>query len=116
MSSAIIVERSITPARRAELGVDGWPLWKDRVGSRTLTWMQRKITIFWRRGGSDAGRREPVTVGKGDLVIIPAAVAAGGQSRRAPALPLGRTVSGLLHHLEKRSRRGMGPACLNPTA
>jgi uncharacterized protein len=73
MSSAIIVERSITPARRAELGVDGWPLWKDRVGSRTLTLDAAENNYFL------AGEAvltledgEPVTVGKGDLVIIPA--------------------------------------------
>jgi len=36
MSGAIIVERGITPARRAELGEDGWPVWKDGAGKRTL--------------------------------------------------------------------------------
>jgi uncharacterized protein len=73
MSSAIIVERSITPARRAELGVDGWPLWKDRVGSRTLTldaaennYLLAGEAVLTLEDG------EPVTVGKGDLVIIPA--------------------------------------------
>jgi len=37
MSEPIIVEHHITPARRAELGVDGWPVWKDGTGSRILT-------------------------------------------------------------------------------
>jgi len=72
MSDAIIVERGITPARRAELGVDGWPLWKDGQGSRTLTldaaeknYFLAGEVVLTMEGG------EPVTVGKGDLAIIP---------------------------------------------
>ncbi len=71
--SSIIVERGIAPTRRAELGVDGWPLWKDGMGSRTLTldapeknYFLAGEVILTMEGG------EPVTVGKGDLAIIPA--------------------------------------------
>jgi len=73
MNSAIIVERGIAPARRAELGVDGWPLWKDGAGSRSLTldapeknYLLAGEVVLTLEGG------ESVTVGKGDLVIIPA--------------------------------------------
>lgn len=73
MSGAIVVERGITPARRAELGVDGWPLWKDAAGCRTLTldapeknYFLTGEVVLTLEGG------EPVTAGKGDLVIIPA--------------------------------------------
>lgn len=73
MNDSIIVERGITAARRAELGVDGWPLWKDGVGSRALTLDASEKSYFLAgeavltlEGG------EPVSVRQGDLVIIPA--------------------------------------------
>jgi uncharacterized cupin superfamily protein len=73
MSGAIVVEHSITPARRAELGVDGWPLWKDGAGSRTLS-LEAPEKSYFLAGEAvltlEGG--ESVTVGKGDLVIIPA--------------------------------------------
>ena len=73
MSEPIIVEHNITPARRAELGVDGWPVWKDGTGSRILTLDAPEQSCFLAgeavltlEGG------ESVTVGKGDLVVLPA--------------------------------------------
>ena len=75
MSGSIIVERGIAPARRAELGVDGWPLWKDGAGSRDLTleapeksYILAGEVVLTLDGG------EPVMAGKGDLVFIPAGV------------------------------------------
>lgn len=70
---AILVERDLSPTRRAELGVDGWPLWKDAVGSRTLTLeaaehsylLDGSVTLT-PEGGA------PVTAARGDLVVIPA--------------------------------------------
>jgi uncharacterized protein len=73
MSERIVAERGIDAARRAELGVDGWPVWKDGVGDRTLTLDAAEKSYFL--AGEvvltlDGG--EAVTVGKGDLVVIPA--------------------------------------------
>lgn len=75
MTSMIIVERAITSARRVELGVDGWPVWKDAVGSRSLTldatdksYFLAGEAVLTLEGG------EPVHVRPGDLVIIPAGV------------------------------------------
>ena len=70
---AIRVERDLSPARRAEQGVEGWPLWKDAVGSRTLTvdaaehsyLLDGSVTLT-PEGGA------PVTAARGDLVVIPA--------------------------------------------
>lgn len=73
MSDAIVLERGITPARRAELGVDGWPVWKDGAGRRILT-LDAAEKSFFLAGEAvltlEGG--EPVSVGPGDLVIIPA--------------------------------------------
>ena len=73
MSETILVERGISAARRAELGVDGWPVWKDGAGHRTLNQNAAEKSYFLSgevvltlEGG------ESVRVGKGDLVIIPA--------------------------------------------
>ncbi len=73
MSDAIIVECGIPPARRAELGVDGWPIWKDGTGSRVLTLESTEKSYFI--SGEAVLTLEdgaPVTVRKGDLVVIPA--------------------------------------------
>jgi uncharacterized cupin superfamily protein len=73
MSDTIMVERSLSAPRRAELGVDGWPVWKDGAGRRTLTQDAAEKSYFLAgeailtlEGGVS------VQVGKGDLVIIPA--------------------------------------------
>lgn len=68
----ILVERDLSPARRTELGVDAWPLWKDAVGSRSLTLdacehsylLEGSVTLTPENGTA-------VTVGRGDLVTIP---------------------------------------------
>jgi len=73
MSERIVVERGISRVRMAELGVSGWPLWKDVVGNRTVTLEATERSYFLAgevvltlEGG------DPVSVGIGDLVIIPA--------------------------------------------
>ena len=73
MSGMIIVERGISAARRAELGVDGWPLWKDGAGSRTLT-LEAPEQSYLLAGEVvlTLADGEAVTAGKGDLVVIPA--------------------------------------------
>ena len=73
MSEAILVERAISPARRAELGVDGWPVWKDGAGSRALALDATEKSYFL--SGEALLTLEdgaPVTVRQGDLVVIPA--------------------------------------------
>lgn len=73
MSDAIILEPALSPARRAELGVDGWPLWKDAVGRRTLTQEASEKSYFL--AGEAVLTLEghaPVNVRRGDLVVIPA--------------------------------------------
>ena len=73
MSGGIIVERDITPARLTELGVDGWPLWKDAVGSRTLNLDATEYSYFLSgEAVLTLQGEEPVQVGRGDLVILPA--------------------------------------------
>ncbi len=70
---AIQVERQISPARLNELGVHGWPTWKDGVGTRQLDYdaaeksflLDGSVTLNMTDGTS-------VNVEKGDLVIIPA--------------------------------------------
>jgi uncharacterized cupin superfamily protein len=73
MNDKLIVEREAPPARLAELGVHGWPTWKDGVGSRVLqsdaaekSYLLDGVVTLTANGG------EPVTARKGDLVIIPA--------------------------------------------
>jgi uncharacterized cupin superfamily protein len=69
----LTVERDISQARQTELGIHGWPTWKDAEGERTLTYDAAEKSYFL------AGRAtltlegdEPVTVHPGDLVEIPA--------------------------------------------
>ncbi len=73
MNGEITVEHAITPARRAELGVDGWPLWKDGAGSRVLT-LEASEKSFFLAGEAvlTLDGSAPVTVRQGDLVVIPA--------------------------------------------
>lgn len=72
-SPTILVERQVAQARLTELGVAGWPTWKDGEGSRTLDYEAAEKSYFL--DGSATLTPEggaPVTVGKGDLVVIPA--------------------------------------------
>lgn len=69
----LTVERDIPPARQAELGVHGWPRWKDGEGSRTLTHeaVEKSYFLAGRATLTPEGG-EPVTVNQGDLVVVPA--------------------------------------------
>lgn len=90
MSDGLIVERDVAPARQAELGVDGWPLWKDGIGCRSLrhdasekSYLLDGVLTLTANGG------EPVTARKGDLLVIPAGAYLWEVSEPgAPALPL----------------------------
>jgi uncharacterized cupin superfamily protein len=75
MNGGITVEKQISPARLAELGVHGWPTWKDGVGIREMVFdaaeksylLDGCVTLSLPDG-------IPVVVEKGDLVIIPAGI------------------------------------------
>lgn len=73
MNETIVVEHGVSPERRAELGVDGWPRWKDAAGSRNLALdaAEKNFIIAGQATLTLAGQ-EPVNIGPGDLVIIPA--------------------------------------------
>jgi uncharacterized cupin superfamily protein len=73
MSEAIVVERQITTARMTELGIHGWPTWKDGVGTRQLDYDAAEKSYLL-DGAATLGMQDGVTVDieKGDLVIIPA--------------------------------------------
>jgi uncharacterized cupin superfamily protein len=73
MSAAILVERQIGPARLNELGIHGWPTWKDGVGSRRLDFDAAEKSYFL-DGSATLSLSDGVAVlvEKGDLVIIPA--------------------------------------------
>jgi uncharacterized cupin superfamily protein len=69
---SIIVERAISQARQTELGVHGWPTWKDGEGERTLTYDDAEKSYFLAGSATltpEGG--DPVTVNPGDLVVIP---------------------------------------------
>jgi uncharacterized cupin superfamily protein len=72
-SQTIQVERQITPARLTELGVHGWPTWKDGVGTRQLDYDAAEKSYFL-DGSATLSMSDgtSVNVEKGDLVIIPA--------------------------------------------
>ncbi|MCP5277449.1 MAG: cupin domain-containing protein [Thiobacillus sp.] len=70
---SLIVERAISQARQTELGVHGWPTWKDAEGERTLPYDAAENSYFLAGSATltpEGG--EPVTVNAGDLVVIPA--------------------------------------------
>lgn len=69
---SLIVERKLSPARQTELGIHGWPTWKDGEGERTLTYDAGEKSFFLAGSATltpEGG--EPVTVNAGDLVLIP---------------------------------------------
>ncbi len=69
----IQVERDIPVSRQTELGVRGWPVWKDGEGTRTLSLDADEKSYFL--AGSATLTPEggaPVTVNPGDLVVVPA--------------------------------------------
>lgn len=68
-----ILERKITLARQVELGVHGWPTWKDGEGERTLPYADGEKSFFLAgRATLTLENGEEVTVEAGDLVLIPA--------------------------------------------
>ncbi len=73
MSDSIIVERQISIARQTELGVHGWPTWKDGTGTRQLDYDAAEKSYLL-DGSAMLSLQDgvEVTVEKGDLVIIPA--------------------------------------------
>ena len=69
----LIIERNITAQRQTELGIAGWPTWKDGEGERTLPYGDIEKTYFLAGSATLTLPCEtPVTVNVGDLVIIPA--------------------------------------------
>ena len=73
MNNAIVVEQKITSARLNELGVHGWPTWKDGVGTRILS-VDAAEKSYLLDGSATLSLEdgEIVEIEKGDLVIIPA--------------------------------------------
>ncbi len=72
MSDAIVVERQVSAARLVELGVHGWPTWKDGVGARQLDYDATE-TSYLLAGAVTLSMEDgkAVSAEKGDLVIIP---------------------------------------------
>ena len=69
----LIVERGISQARQSELGIHGWPTWKDAEGERTLSYDAAEKSYFLAGSATLTGEDgEAVTVNPGDLVVIPA--------------------------------------------
>jgi len=73
MSGAIVVERQVSTARLTDLGVHGWPTWKDGVGTHHLDYDAAEKSYLL-DGAATLSMEDGVTieVEKGDLVIIPA--------------------------------------------
>jgi hypothetical protein len=71
--STINVERHISLARQTELGVHGWPTWKDGMGTRVLDFDAAEKSYLL-DGAATLSMEDGVSVKveKGDLVIIPA--------------------------------------------
>ena len=70
---SLIVERGIPVTRQTELGIHGWPVWKDGEGRRTLIHEAVEKSYFLAGSATltpEGG--EPVTVNTGDLVVVPA--------------------------------------------
>ncbi len=73
MSDSIVVERQVSAARLNELGVHGWPTWKDGVGARLLEYDAAEKSFFLDGSATlSMPDGEQVNVEKGDLVIVPA--------------------------------------------
>jgi uncharacterized protein len=73
LNPIIVVEKQISQARQTELGIHGWPTWKDGVGSRQLDYdAVEKSYLLDGAASLKMADGETVEVKKGDLVIIPA--------------------------------------------
>lgn len=67
------IERALSLARQTELGVPGWPVWKDAEGERTLNAEASEKSYFMAgRATLTLENGDQVTVQAGDLVVIPA--------------------------------------------
>ncbi len=73
MNDSIIVERQISLARQTELGVQGWPTWKDGAGTRLVSYDAAEKSYLL-DGSATLSMPDGVEllVEKGDLAIIPA--------------------------------------------
>jgi len=72
LNQTIVVEKQISLARQTELGIHGWPTWKDGVGSRQLDYdAAEKSYLLDGAASLTMADGEVVEVEKGDLVIIP---------------------------------------------
>ncbi|MEO0949553.1 MAG: cupin domain-containing protein [Cyanobacteria bacterium J06641_5] len=69
----IKVEHQATPDRLAELGITSWPIWTKEASEFPWSYDEAE-TCYFLEGDvivtPDGG--EPVSMGKGDLVIFPA--------------------------------------------
>jgi uncharacterized protein len=73
MSEEIVVERQVSAARLNELGVHGWPTWKDGVGARRLDYdAAEKSYLLDGAATLTLFNGQTIDIEKGDLVIIPA--------------------------------------------
>ena len=93
----LIIERNISAQRKTELGIAGWPTWKDGEGERTLPYADTEKTYFLTGSATLTLPGEAsVTVNAGDLVIIPAG-----------------DCHWCVHHLVRRHYRSeaLSPAC-----
>lgn len=71
-SPTLIVEPAPSPARLTELGVHGWPVWKDGEGERTISLDAGEKSYFLAGSATlSLDNGEQVTVNAGDLVIVP---------------------------------------------
>lgn len=76
MTSGIVVERAVSEARKAELGVADWPVWEKEVScfpwfydsAETCLLLAGEVTV------SPAGGA-PLTLRAGDLATFPAGMA-----------------------------------------
>jgi uncharacterized cupin superfamily protein len=72
MTESIVVERRISAARMAELGVHGWPTWKDGVGSRQLDYdAAEKSYLLQGSATLTLANGQTTRIEQGDLVTIP---------------------------------------------
>lgn len=70
--TSIRIESQPSPERLQELGISGWPIWTKEISefpwhyseSETCYFLEGNVTVT-----PDGG--EPVTMGKGDLVVFP---------------------------------------------
>jgi len=69
----LLIERGISQARQSELGIHGWPTWKDAEGEHMLSYDAAEKSYFLAGSATlTAEDGEAVTVNPGDLVVIPA--------------------------------------------